>query len=345
MKDGGATENTLDKMPTISVIILTHNRARLVEQAAKSVLAQTYSDWELLVVDDGSTDETPRVGKALKKLDGRIKYLPHANVGECENRNIGLRNATGRYIAFLDDDDEWLPEKLAVQVGYMESHPEAGITCTYAVGGRTSDGRPNMAALYGRPMTDPLEDLLNWPSFISTSSLMFRRRCMESVGEFSTRYKVCGDQEFLLRFTQRWPMACIEQVLTVHGAKDGRPQLTDDLIGNQLWAIRMFGELRFLPELQRYEGRRRRHIARIHYSVARDLIDARRYWEAARHFAAAVATDPFVGTMVRRPGENGGASLGRLLKPYLAAPWCMMRGVRASILRLRSGSARTAEAR
>lgn len=314
-------------MPAVSVILPTYNRADLLKRAVESVLSQTLSDWELLILDDGSSDETPAVVKALREKEARIKYLPHPNVGEVRNRNIGLRNASGVYVAFLDDDDEWLPEKLAVQVAYMESYLTVGITHTYAVGGRLPGGTPNMAALYGRRPGDPLEDLLNWPSSISTSTLMLRRECLESVGEFNPKYAICGDHEFLLRFAQRWPMACIEQVLAVHGAKDGRPQLTDDPIGNQLWAIRVFRELKLTPECRRYEGCRRRHIARIHYSVARDLIDRERYREASRHFLSALITDPLVGQMVRRPGENGKASVGRILKPYLAVPWCLLKAV------------------
>ena len=108
---------------TVSIIIPTYNRERLVCKAINSVLRQTYSDYELIVVDDGSVDQTPRAVSQFQ--DPRIRYLcQHINAGECAARNIGLTAAQGRYIAFLDSDDEWLPNKLEKQVKYFESRPQ-----------------------------------------------------------------------------------------------------------------------------------------------------------------------------------------------------------------------------
>src|SRR5262245_24547581 len=102
-------------MPLVTVVIPTHNRAGRVRSAIESVLHQTYADFEIVVVDDASEDGTENTVRGV--LDPRVRYIRHAVArGDAAARNTGIRNSTGEYVAFLDDDDEWLPEKLRFQV-------------------------------------------------------------------------------------------------------------------------------------------------------------------------------------------------------------------------------------
>lgn len=106
--------------PKVSVVIPTYNRAHLVGRAIGSVLDQTYQDFELIIVDDGSTDNTEEVVKRFD--DKRIKYIKHAkNKGGSAARNTGIKEAKGEYVAFLDSDDEWLPEKLKAEINILEN--------------------------------------------------------------------------------------------------------------------------------------------------------------------------------------------------------------------------------
>lgn len=116
--------------PSVSVIIPTYNRARLIGEAIASVLAQTYADFELIVVDDGSTDDTEMVVREF--TDSRLIYVKQENRGRSHARNRALNLARGRYIAFLDSDDLYLPDKLALQVRYLDSHPRVGMIYTSA---------------------------------------------------------------------------------------------------------------------------------------------------------------------------------------------------------------------
>ena len=110
------------KTPKVSVIIPTYNRAHLVGRAIRSVLNQTYQDFEIIVVDDGSTDNTEEVVKSFN--DPRIRYIRHEkNRGGSAACNTGIRAARGEYIAFQDSDDEWLPEKLEKQMQVFENTP------------------------------------------------------------------------------------------------------------------------------------------------------------------------------------------------------------------------------
>ena len=122
----------MNKKPTVSAIIPTYNRAHLIGRAIQSVLKQTYKDFELIIVDDGSTDNTEDIIKEFQKKDERIKYICHdKNKGGSAARNTGIKAARGEYIAFQDSDDEWLPEKLKKQMEiFKDVSVEVGIVYT-----------------------------------------------------------------------------------------------------------------------------------------------------------------------------------------------------------------------
>ena len=119
--------------PTVSVIMPTHNDVKYLTRAIDSVISQSFKDWELLVVDDGSTDDTPTVIAEYAKKDSRIRpfRIEKASGSPTKPRNIGIENATGRYIAFLDSDDLWLPTKLEHQMALFEKEDKAAIVFSY----------------------------------------------------------------------------------------------------------------------------------------------------------------------------------------------------------------------
>jgi len=108
-------------VPAVSIILPTYNRADVLHRALDSVFRQTFHDWELIVVDDGSSDETPEL---FRQVDPRIRYLRQDNRGVYAARNHGLREARGRYLTFLDSDDEWLPHYLALTTGFLDHSPD-----------------------------------------------------------------------------------------------------------------------------------------------------------------------------------------------------------------------------
>src|SRR5262244_3561534 len=108
-------------MPLVSVIMPTFNRADTITRAIRSVQAQTFTDWELIVVDDGSTDNT---AERIEGCDPRMKLIRQENQGTAGARNAGLRASSGSYIAFLDSDDEWLPHHLELSAGFLEAFPD-----------------------------------------------------------------------------------------------------------------------------------------------------------------------------------------------------------------------------
>ncbi len=111
------------RQPLVSIILCTYNRAHLVKRAVDSVLIQTYRNWELIIIDDGSSDDTSRIVLPLVKSVPRIRYLYHANKGLSQSRNVGIALATGDFITFLDSDDEYRENHLAVRIQAMEKKP------------------------------------------------------------------------------------------------------------------------------------------------------------------------------------------------------------------------------
>jgi glycosyltransferase involved in cell wall biosynthesis len=119
-------DTNLKELPLVSIVMTTYNRADMIASAINSVLSQTYAQWELLILDDASTDDTKAVVASHAKSDPRITYLPApANLGITKNRNRAFSSATGKYMAVLDSDDLWTkPEKLQKQVEFLEGHPD-----------------------------------------------------------------------------------------------------------------------------------------------------------------------------------------------------------------------------
>ena len=207
-------------LPTVSVVVPTHNRAHLIGETLRSILTQTLQDFEVIVVDNGSTDGTDRVVAAL--ADPRIRYHWQEDSGlPANSRNVGIRMARGRYIAFLDSDDLWLPRKLALQVEFMEAHPEVAFTCTNAVAfdGNGIHGRLNKVTLAGRRTARHL--LLG--NFITTLTVMVRRSCLEVVGLFNEdpALRTVEDFELWLRLAARFPVAYLPEVTARHRLHEG----------------------------------------------------------------------------------------------------------------------------
>lgn len=175
----------------VSVIIPTFNMASFLSQAIQSVLNQTFSDFELIVIDDGSNDNTKSVVHSFN--DVRIEYVYQENKGLSGARNTGLRLASGKYIAFLDADDLFLPDKLAVQSKYLEEHLEVGVV----VGGfQRIDSEGNLIKeTYFKPGQVSMEDLLVANRFIIHST-MIRRSCIEEIGGFDESLKGAEEWDF-----------------------------------------------------------------------------------------------------------------------------------------------------
>ena len=186
----------------VSVIIPTYNYGRFVGQAVASALAQSYSPREVIVVDDGSTDDTR---EALEPYRNSIHYIHQANQGLSAARNTGIRAAEGEFIALLDSDDVWHPRKLEVQMQFLQGRPEVGLLAVDVF----TDGRtawPAFEPFAAAPVTYTLEDMLFMPRF-APSSVVIRRSCLDAVGLFDPALRCVEDRDMWLRLAARFVLA------------------------------------------------------------------------------------------------------------------------------------------
>ncbi len=198
-----------DKLrPLVSVIIPTYNRAGWIREAIDSVLAQDHEPKECIVVDDGSTDETPRV---LAEYGDRIRVISQANRGVSAARNCGIAAASGELLAFLDSDDRWLPEKLSVQVNFFNTHPDAMICQTEEIwirnGRRVNPGTRHKKQA-GRIFIPSLALCL-----VSPSAVMMRKKLIDIIGGFDESLPACEDYDMWLRVSCRYPVYLIDRAL------------------------------------------------------------------------------------------------------------------------------------
>ncbi len=200
----------MNSHPLVSVIIPAHNRAQMLRQAVDSVLEQDYPRTEILVIDDGSADETPIV---LADYEGRIRFFRQENTGVSAARNLGIRASRGELIAFLDSDDYWLPGKLAIQADWFLRHPEAMICQTEEIwirNGRRVNPRLKHRKRAGDIFIESLSLCL-----VSPSAVMLRRSLLDETGLFDTDLPACEDYDLWLRVSSRYRVGLIEKPLLV----------------------------------------------------------------------------------------------------------------------------------
>ena len=178
----------------VSIIIPLYNQPRYVGMAIDSVLAQTYTNWELIVVDDGSTDDSAEIAQSYS--DPRIKCVYQPNAGLPAARNTGIRHATGEYLAFLDSDDYIGPEKLAIQVPHLAQNPDVGLSYLSRI---EVDSDNNLLWLSQAPSELTLTHLLTgFP--VMTNDLLMRRNWAEKIGYFDESFRMhAEDRDFYVR--------------------------------------------------------------------------------------------------------------------------------------------------
>jgi glycosyltransferase involved in cell wall biosynthesis len=204
--------------PAVSVIVPAYNAESHIRQTLQSVIDQTFADFEIVVVDDGSTDGTRA---AVVGLDRRILYLYQSNAGASAARNRGIAAATGDVLSFLDADDLWLPNKLAAQMAFINRHPKLALVfadsdefesdvvhCTSLL--QKSGFRP---ALNDIPIREAFQKLL-LENFIPTSTVLVRKVCLDRVGAFDPVLTNAEDRDMWLRIAATFPVGCIPEVLS-----------------------------------------------------------------------------------------------------------------------------------
>jgi glycosyltransferase involved in cell wall biosynthesis len=196
--------------PAVSVVLATHNYARYLSGAIESVRAQSWSDWELVIVDDGSTDDTPAIVRRFSS-DPRIRYIRSDNLGQARAKSLAIALARAPLIAPLDGDDDWLPQKLERQLSLFREHPTLGVVYSRRC---LIDGN-------GAPLPTPQTKLASGDIFtemvlrnpICYSSSVIRREVFEHIGLFDPQLDLAVDYELWLRASRHYRFAYVDEVL------------------------------------------------------------------------------------------------------------------------------------
>jgi len=210
--------------PLVSVIMPSYNTSQYIQEAIDSVLAQDYPNKELIVIDDGSTDSTVDL---IRAYGDRVTLLTQKNQGSAVARNAGIAAAQGKYIAFLDSDDAWLPGKLTTQVRYLEQHPDIGmIYGRWHVWKPQPDGHFASADTIDPESTEPtrlveegsgwLYNRLLFTSLLHTITVMARRSLIDEVGTFDVDLKRGQDYDYWIRASRVTQIHQIDQVLALY---------------------------------------------------------------------------------------------------------------------------------
>jgi glycosyltransferase involved in cell wall biosynthesis len=195
-------------VPLVSAVVTTYNRSGQACSAVQSVREQDYPRVEILVIDDGSTDDTASRLGAFRDL---IHYIYQKNSGVSAARNAGIRLSRGKYIAFLDSDDLWRPEKTARQVRFLETHPELRACQVEEVWFRNGL-RVNPRKIHRKPSGWIFRESLRLCT-VSPSAVMIRRDLFEDIGLFDESLPACEDYDLWLRVSSREPIALLPDVL------------------------------------------------------------------------------------------------------------------------------------
>ena len=226
--------------PLVSVVITTHNRKNILKYVIKSVLNQTYKNIEIIVVDDKSTDGTEEI---VKSINGKIVYIyisKEESKGGNYARNIGLKKATGNYIAYLDDDDFWMPEKIAKQVEHFQKNSNAKMVYCFRY-----FCYKNKYCWLDFPKDASVGDVskITFKKIItSTSTMMFDRESLLNIGGFDEDLHFWQETELMMRFSQKYPIECVQEPLVLYTISISDPNKLSNKYEEWKLAIRYIEE-------------------------------------------------------------------------------------------------------
>ncbi|AKG21004.1 glycosyltransferase family 2 protein [Calothrix sp. 336/3] len=196
-------------MPKVSVVIPAYNAMAHLPETLESILRQTFTDFEVLIINDGSSDQI--IPWTKKITDSRVKLISQANQGVSVARNTGINYAQGDYVAFIDADDLWEATKLEQQVQYMETHPEVGLCHTWLF--LINEQSQPTGRVLGTEITGNIWQQLLEKNVIACSSTFVRRNCFRDVGSFDRNLRVAEDWDMWLRIAAKYPIGVIKEPL------------------------------------------------------------------------------------------------------------------------------------
>ena len=274
-------------MPTLSVIIHTYNNEKFIAETVESVLNQTYKDYEIIVVDDGSVDGTR---DALIPYMQKIRYHYKENGGIASAKNAGIGLSETEFVAFLDHDDLWVPDKLKIQMECFNENPQAGLV--YAKYTSFRDGK--------ELRTKPEKGYSGWifkellaKSFIQTSTVVVKRECLDAVGPYDETFSLGDEYDMFLRIAQKFQCGFVDKGLTRYRVHDTNASNNDFLFDNENLGVykKVYNNFTDIDGVEKKILRKR--IARYSMKVAEGLYSQGKLEESKEYQKEANSFLPF----------------------------------------------------
>jgi len=294
-------------VPKVSVIIPTYNRARLLVEAVGSVVEQTFTDWEIVIIDDGSTDHTPVAIHDLASREPRLRYVRQANAGRSVARNAGISLARGEYLVFLDSDDCFLPNKLERQVEYLDRYPHIGVVYADAY---MCDEHGRVIQLYSlnegrRHPSGWVLDHMVQANLVQLSTATARRYCVEQVRGFDEELPTGEDWDLWIRIAASYQFNYMDEPVSKYRIHRGMVTLDHTHTFPEAVAVRE--KIRKLPLFHQASpiGRRNYYCSYgILHSMIGDLGAGRQMFRRAMAEAPG-STRPYVLLALTCLGQRG----------------------------------------
>ncbi len=274
-------------MPTVSVIIHTYNNEKFIAETIESVLNQTYKDYEIIIVDDGSVDGTR---DALSPYKQKIRYHYKENGGIASAKNTGISLSEAEFVAFLDHDDLWVSDKLQLQMECFKENPQVGLV--YAQYTSFRDGK--------ELRTKPEKGYSGWifkellaKSFIQTSTVMVKKECLNIVGSYDESFSLGDEYDMFLRISKKFQCGFVDKGLTRYRVHDTNASNNDFLFDNENLGVykKIYDNFTDLDGEEKKILRKR--IARYSMKVAEGLISQGKLEESKKYQKDALNYLPF----------------------------------------------------
>jgi glycosyltransferase involved in cell wall biosynthesis len=278
--------------PNVTVIVAAYNGAAFVKAALESVAKQTYTDFEVILVDDGSTDNTYEIASAIAREWDKLWVIRSEHGGLARARNRALSEARGQWIALLDADDLWLPDKLEKSVAFLEAHPNQPVVY-HPMNLIRRDGKP-FRGKYIRCKSGRVTDPLFYRHFIYDPSVVFHRSVPEAVGPFDQSLPQCVGLEFWLRVSTRFEIGFLAEPLAMRRHHDDSLSAAQRAAGGRVrcHVLERFYFDRGGKEFIRSPRRARHHLAHVRYRAGMLALADGDYRTAHEYLRKALRFDP-----------------------------------------------------
>lgn len=316
--------STVESSPRVSVIIPTYNRIHFLREALESLCNQTYSNYEVLVIQNGPFHDAQSIVEEFKNRIAEVKYI-HLDLASAANaRNIGILQSRGEYIAILEDDDRWFAEKLEKQVKLLDRETDAALVSARAIqiyeNGKLGSLRPEhfKPCDYGMFMQHEAVGLI-----ASLSGVMFRKIAAMDTGLFNLKYTISNDVDFYLRLCKKYKITTMEEPLLYYRVHSGNA--SSDLVTGWRDVVHILEqEVKIMPKEFRSEIHRaiQSYLSKI-YAFAADYFTDAEYQKAISGYWFVISHNPWFGMQIRWGQEK--SSIYKLLRPYLAAFYCLFK--------------------